>query len=247
MPDPAQTDLFEDDGVTPKKAAEKPAITDGELKAIERAARAEGEASALKTVVAAKPAESAPPADKTFTRAQLRASVAAGDITEDQMDDILEAQLEKKLTAKLEGKTVSTVAAADQARSIQAKIDGYVDVHPDLVVDGSDLRKRVQVEFNELVAIGDDPKNVATQLKAIRAAVGPLKQQGRRPKPESFDDTGGAGGNDDRDDSGGVWKGIPARNKAYYQKLISKGIYKGESDKTLAKELNAIRARRKMN
>jgi hypothetical protein len=175
--------------------------------------------------------------EKTFTRAQLRASVAAGDITEDQADDIFEQQLEKKLTARLETKAVKTVQVSEQSRTVQGEIDKYVDAHPDLIVADSELRAKVQGEFDYLVKLGDNPKDTATQLKAIRAAVGPLKAKSRAKSPETFDETGGAGGNEDRSGSDTWAKGLSQAQRKHYEKLVNTGVYKGFNDPKLVSEL----------
>lgn len=200
-------------------------------------ARLVGEVESLK---AGSPSKTAEP-EKVFTRAQLNASVASGDITQDQADELFEAQLEKKLTAKIKTETVSTVGAAEQSRTVQGKIDGYVDAYPDLVKEDSDLRAKVQVEFDELVSLGDSPKDVATQLKAIRAVCGPLKAKGRKAAPDTFDDTGGTGDNGEKPDTAGWAKGLGATQKKHYQKLIDRGIYKGASDPKLLSELKLVR------
>lgn len=201
-------------------------------------ARLASEVDSLKAGAA--PKTNAEP-EKTFTRAQLRASVNAGDISEDQMDEILESQLEKKIAVRVETTARTTVQTTETARTVQGEIDKYVDAHPDLIVTDSELRAKVQGEFDYLVKFGDNPKDPATQLKAIRAAVGPLTQQGRRKQPEHHEDVGGGGGESERTETAGWAKGLSATQKKHYDKLINSGVYKGATDPKLVAELKFIR------
>jgi hypothetical protein len=234
--DDKTADLFEADGVTPKKADAKPAITEGELKAAERAARAEGKAAALETVVAAKPAKQQ--TEKTFTRQELRALVNEGKITEDEMDETLTKQLRASITSEVK----ATVSAENTAKAVSDEIARYVEAFPDINVEGTTLRAKVQAEFEDLVK-GGSPNTLATERAAIKIACGPLNiSAGRRPKPDAHEETGsGASGEGGKPDTDGPFKGLSANQKKHYQKMIDRGIYKGASDPKLVAELKLAR------
>lgn len=187
------------------------------------------------------------PAEKTttYTRTQLRALVNEGKITEDQMDATLEAQLKAELLASVKATTTQESRATQAAIAIGTALGAYIEAHPDLAVEGSDLRTRVQAEFDYLVSLGDDPNSKATELKAVRAALGPLTPKGRRKTPETHQETGGSDtGTREQGGADEAWsKGLSPAQRIHYQKQIDKGYYKGPTDKRLVKEVEFARAR----
>jgi hypothetical protein len=235
-------DLFEADGVTPK-AKETTAITPEQLDAEKRAAAAEGKAEGLKEALKALPKgeRPAPKQDKNFTRAELRAQVNEGKITEDQMDEILEQQLSKSLTERITTQVRTEVEGSQVASKTSDQIARYVDAFPDINKEGSALRAKVQAEFEELVA-NKSPNSLATELAAIKIACGPLKTGGgRRPAPDSHEDVGGNGDGAEKPDNAGWAKGLAPKVKQHYEKMILKGIYKGPADPKLLKEVQLAR------
>lgn len=244
MPKENQADLFEADGVTPK-AAEKPVITPELLDAEKRAAAAEGKADGLKEALKAIPKVEKPKASepaKEYTRAELRAQVNDGKITEDQMDDILERQLEAKLSKKVAETVETRVSASQTADIVGGKIAAYVEVYPAINETNSALRAKIETEFQDLVKNGADPDKLSTELAAIKIVCGPLKTgAGRKPGPESHQDIGGVGEGDGKPETDGPFKGISARHKAHYEKMIARGVYSGPKDKMLVKELSRLR------
>lgn len=242
MPNPDQTDLFEDDGVT-LKAVEKPVITAEQLEAERRAAHAEGENAGLKAALKAipLPKENAQPS-KEFSRQELRAQVNDGKITEDQMDDILDAQREKKFAKLVDEKVETRVSASQTGAKVTDQIAAYVDVYPDINKDGSAVRAKVEAEFQALVKDGS-PDSLATELAAIKIAMGPLKTgAGRRPAPDAHEDVG-AGSDGDNKPADGWSKGLSPAMKKHYEKQINNGVYKGHTDKNLLAELKLVRSR----
>lgn len=238
MPKEAETgDLFEADGVTPK--VEKPVITEAELKATERAARAEGEAAALKAVATAKPVQKQT-AEKIQTRQELRAKVNAGEITEDQMDDILERQFEAKLSKKVEETVESRVSNSQTTATIDSQIQAYVGVFPDINKEGSATRAKIQAEFVELVK-GGSPESISTELAAIKIVCGQLKTGSRRAAPEPHEEIGGASEGNDRPDTQGWAKGLGPTQKKHYTKMVERGMYKGFTDPKLKAEIALVR------
>jgi hypothetical protein len=55
----------------------------------------------------------------------------------------------------------------------------------------------------------------------------PRSQTGRRAALETHEDVGGNGGGNDRPDNTGWAKGLSAAQKKHYEKMITKGMYKG--------------------
>src|SRR5262252_3872815 len=239
---PGAADPKEIEGLKAALTAERK----GRQSAESRLARLEGTVEGLKARPSSSPAEAAP---RIFTRAELRAAVDAGKITEEQMDAQLETQmetkLEKKLRAEFEAATVETQAASQ----IDAQMAAYIEAHPDLLDADSDLRAKVQEEFNYFTGVlKQNPKAKSTELAAIRSAVGSLAPKGKRKEPEaSGEETGGSDGGKSSGGGGGEegWKkGLPPALKAHYQKQIDKGIYKGPDDKRLLAEVAIARKAR---
>jgi hypothetical protein len=205
-------------------------------------ARLEGTVEGLKARPAA---PEAPP--RIWTRAELRALVDGDKITEEQMDAQLDAQLEAKLERKFAAKMDDVSAETRVTVGVDSQISAYIEAHPDLTDTESDLRKKVQTEFDYLVGVcGDDPKDKRTELKAIRSAVGALAPKGRKKEPEASEETGGSdgvatkgGGGDD-----GWAKGLTPAQKAYYKKKIDQNFYKGTTDKNLLAEVAIARKTR---
>lgn len=184
-----------------------------------------------------------------YTRAQLRAAVNAGTITEDQMDETLERQLTDRLLAA--GKTEITQTTETVARNtrLSQQIDTLADAHPELKDKTSDLFQKVAAKFNDLVTRASDPeaakKDLATELTAIEFVVGGKKPTPRKRDLEATEETGGGGGGD-----GGsppeedAWaKGLSKGQKAHYEKQIGRGMYKSTSDPKLKKEIEFARPR----
>lgn len=244
MPKEDQADLFEDDGVT-LKAVAKPVITAEQLDAEKRASAAEGEAKGLKEAIKAipQPKEKAQPA-KEFTRAELRAKVNAGEITEDQKDDILERQNRSSFLKEAEAIAERKVSTSRAAASVGDQIAAYVGVFPDINKEGSATRAKIQAAFDELVELKDDPAALSTELKAIKIALGPLKTgAGRRPAPDAHEDVGSGNDGDNKPVTDGWAKGLSPKLKKHYEKQIDRGIYKGHADPRLVAELKFARQR----
>jgi hypothetical protein len=188
----------------------------------------------------------AEPEPRIYTRAELRVMVDGGKITEEQMDAQLEQQLERKLEKKFKKEIDTATAETRVATTVETQIGAYIEAHPDLTDVNSDLRAKVQAEFDYLLSLGDDPKDKRTELKAIRAAVGALAPKGRKKEPEASEETGGSdGGTGKGGGDGDAWsKDLTAAQKAHYQKKINQGIYKGPTDKNLLAEVAIVRKQR---
>jgi hypothetical protein len=206
-------------------------------------ARVEGTVDGLK---AGQPKPST--ATRDYTRAELRALVNDGKITEDQMDATLEAQAEKRVTAKTEALVEERVTETRSTAKIEAEIDRYVEAFPDVNEDGSDTREKVSAQFSKLVARGF-PKTLSTELTAMEMALGALggTPKGRKKAPETHTETGNGGGGAEHVDDAGWAKGLTPREKTHYEKLVARSVYSGYSDKLLVREVKRIQSRGKAN
>jgi len=110
----------------------------------------------------------------------------------------------------------------------------YKRLAPEILEEGSDTRTRIQEEYEYMTSLGEKP-TLATELKAIRAVLGPIdrleKAKSGKNKADSHRETGGEGG-DGEDDGvktpggGKLVKTLTSREKEHYSKLIGKGQYK---------------------
>lgn len=200
-------------------------------------------AKLLGEVEGLKAGQQKPKEETVYTRTQLRALVNEGKITEDQMD----AQLEKQLRAEVEKSAQSAVMSQTQASKISAELARYTEAHPDLTDEDSDLRARVVAEFKYLVDLGDNPNSLATELKAVRAVLGASgAPKGKKKTPETHEEAGSSGEDVSRGTGADAWaKGLSAKQKEHYTKLVNQGVYKGFGDKTLQKEVELARSRMK--
>lgn len=180
---------------------------------------------------------------KVWSRTELDTAVAGGKITQAQADAILTSQTEKTVRETARAEARDEIHTATLSAKVDAEIDAYKDLVPDVMKSGSDARKAVEAEYQELISLGD-PATKVTELKAMRTALGKLSAlkaaANAREEREHHEDGGSSGDDDVANPS--VWKGIPARNRTFYQTQINKGIYKGVDDPKLKRELDHIRA-----
>lgn len=194
----------------------------------------ERETSALKAQldevlaqVKAKPAET----PKRFTRAELKAAVEAGQISQEQADAQIEAQFQQDAETRAHRVALDTISAVDRKRLVDSEIARYKTAAPEILDDDHDTRKSIKQQFTGLVELGDDPKDVATQLKAIRAVLGPIERlersRGGRNEHETHRETGGAGSGGGRQTTGKkLADQLSAATRQDYQRKIDSGVYK---------------------
>ena len=128
-------------------------------------------------------------------------------------------------------RVATNVVAQDKLKErVTTDIAQYKRLAPEILDDDHETRQRIRIEYNELIAIGDDPNSLATELKAIRAVLGPIdrleKARGGKTRTESHRETGGAG--DGAEDGvktpggGKLVKTLTTREKEHYSKQIGK-------------------------
>ena len=186
---------------------------------------------------------------KRYTRAQLRAAVEEGKITEAEMDAVIERQMEEKITDKLSKQLNEDrkVEAASQAADVLMR--RYKAAVPDLLDKSTDTFGKVKKEFQALLALGYDSNDLRTELLAVKAAIGDIDALEKKPKErdrETHQETGGRDAEapdvDRRTD--GIPKGLSGAQRQHYQRLIDNGMYKGWDDARLVKEMGFVRKRR---
>jgi len=179
-------------------------------------------------------------APKRFTRAELKAAVDAGQITQEQADDRWASQVREEAIEHANATANAAVDARTKKERIDADISAYKRLKPEIMESGSETRKKVQEEFNYLTSIGQ-PKSVETELAAIRSVLGPLdklQKAANSRRVEDHDEQGGSSG-----DSGGgkptgkkLVDALKGEHKDFYQRGIKSGRYKDWED--VEKELS---------
>lgn len=184
------------------------------------------EFSAFKEGVGKKDAPSGQP--RVYTRAELKAAVDAGQISQEQADVQWDRQRDAEITERAETVALETVARKATKERIDSDIASYKRLKPEIMEKGSETREKIADEFKYLVSIGK-PRDEATELAAIRAVLGPIekleKAAGAR-RPSDPDQQGGGGG-DGRPKAAGnkLVDKLDPRWKEHYEKGIKQGRY----------------------
>ena len=222
-PKGGQDDLPGDGGTVPKKQF---------IAALHNATRKtealEAELAELKAQVKAKPAE----APKRYSRMELNAAVAAGTITQEQADAQIEAQIHGDAETTAQRTALNTITSVERNRHVASEIARYSTIAPEILEEGNDTRARIQQEYTYLTGTLGDRAGADTQLKAIRAVLGPVDQversRGGRSQHESHRETGGAGGSagGGKQKTGKLADQLNAAARSHYEDGIKQGRYK---------------------
>lgn len=189
----------------------------------------------LQAAVTAKPEPVEKP--KRFTRAELNAMVEARSITQDQADAQMDFQTREDAKSDAKRVATETVTAAQQKDRVETEIARYKAVAPEILDDAHDTRQRIKEEFQALIELGDDARALSTQLKAIRAVLGPVDKLERarngKPAHESYREYGGGEGESrgkkKSNDGTLTYDDLSPREKAHYDKGIRSGLYKDKA------------------
>ena len=203
-----------------------------------------------KAVAAAKASAEPPAEPPTYTRSQLEAAVDGGKITKAEADAIWDTQNQRQ-TQRLVADTVkSVIQETTQQATVESRIEEYTRLRPEVLKQDSQDRARVKQQYDYLVSIGQ-PATKSTELAALGMVFGSLDAlkaaQAATRDDETLMDVGGgtppaAGGADGGD---GPKTKLSARERAHYQKLIDKGMYRSWAD--VDKEMEYANARVRQN
>lgn len=188
---------------------------------------------------------------REYSAAELDQAVAAGQITQARRDEILDAQRQVRADRRAAKTAQDVVDANRRDAEVQAEIDRYRAVMPDLDEAGSVVRARLETEYKKLLAL-DYAESKATELVAARAAFGSIEKlerasagtgSEREPHPETHG--GGAPESDGGEPTAETWyKGMTQRERKYHQNMIDKGLETPESIVETMKHANpAVRRR----
>lgn len=178
----------------------------------------------------AAPKQEPPAPAKVYSRAELDKAVQDGTITAAQANDILDTQHTRQAAEIARQAATEQFASLSRTDLVKRDMGEYEKLFPDVLVDGSKDRKRVEKQFEYLVSIGQ-PDNEATELVALQMVYGPLEaaraaRSARNARGESHEEIGGGTPNGNTGDADGPKTRLTARERAYYEKQIQQGLYK---------------------
>jgi hypothetical protein len=175
-----------------------------------------------------------PPAQQTYTRTELSNFVLEGKINQDQADDIMDAQLQRNIETRIGGKLAHEAKEREIASALTSDFDAYTKAIPNISVQGTPERTRLEAEYRRLTQLGQ-PDSRATEVLALRSAFGPpetINAAKEQSGGASHQETGGgsAPGSNDGDAGKGAPSTLTAAEKSYYEGAMKEGLYKDWSE-----------------
>lgn len=173
-------------------------------------------------------AAQAKPAPTQYSRLQLQQFVEEGKITQADSDNLWERNIRESTKHEVLAAVGAESVASKQSATVAAELTAYSELVPEVLIEGSTERKKVEREFLHLVSLGYQ-QTKATEAVALRAAFGDLanlratKQTHRGPADAHVETGGGRPpGGSEKDPV----KALDARTRSFYQKGIDSGRYK---------------------
>jgi hypothetical protein len=173
--------------------------------------------------------------------------VDSGPITQAQADAEKARQMREDIKAEVSTELEQKFTVREQQKTVQEQFDAYLAMRPDIKVEGTEDRRRVQEEFGSLVKLGLQ-SSLQTEVAAMRAVFGPLDRvaETTRSRRESHRETGGAGGTPGKEGGGEKWeKGLTADQIAGFRHQVEVGAYKGYDDPMFQRVVTRARTKRK--
>jgi hypothetical protein len=173
---------------------------------------------------------------------KLQEMVDNGQISEATRTDILMQHAKEDAAAEVRAEMEKRFQGMQHEQALDAQIASYTERVPDVLTEGSETRNRVQKEFDYLVSLGE-PGDKATEVKALRAALGPADaiRERTRSRRSTHAEAGGVG--DGVHSAPEKGDGVPAplqnndRLRYHYESMIKDGSYSGWDDPALQTEL----------
>jgi len=229
---------------------------------IERDARiaAEAKLETLKEVGVVK--RDQPAAEKVFTWAELEKAIEEGRLTRAEALDYREKQVIREAKDQARRELTAESQSRERTQTIAHQIDDYVSLEPTLKDISSDLRQKVEREYQWLVSVHGEPAKDSVQyrameLNAVKNVLGPVDALKRKRQSETMTresrethmdttDTSqrGTERRDDAEDK--PPKGLTASQVAHYEKMFVKSSAYPNGWADVRKELAYTPTRRKV-
>lgn len=174
--------------------------------------------------------------DVEYDWPQLEQFIAAGRITRADAEAHRESVLTKKVTKQIKGEFTQENSTATRNQALTKSIASYVESQPDILVEGSDERVRLDEEFDFLVSIQgvdasklDETQRKAFQLTALRNVYGSVDSLNKRSvKPKGETHQGLPGGTRPKPSTNpdqAILDGLSKREVVHYNKMFRAGRY----------------------
>ena len=184
------------------------------------------------------------PEQKVHTEMELQEMVTSGHITQAQMTMEIERRKDAVRAEEMRAEVKQQLGANDTIKVLQKEMDSYVEIHPDVKVDGSAERAMVQAEIKHLMDLGYE-YDLRTEVTALRSCFGPPEKvaetTSQRRERHQGTSGGGAGGAGETSKSGWQSDLTPGQSSAY-QMQLDKGIYSGVDDPMFKRVCERARA-----
>lgn len=167
---------------------------------------------------------------RDYTVHELDNAVAAGQITQTQRDQIFAQQVERTATKAATEAATQIVKQETFENSLDAELQQYASVAPDVMREGSPLRARIAEEFQYLVNRGA-ANDLSTELAAVRAVIGPIDRAksyaaGKQRKPDISHDSFSSRPMSAREKRiEDRWSRLSPTQQQYYDRHIQSGLY----------------------
>lgn len=179
--------------------------------------------------------------DPEYTWAQLEEFIAQGRITRADAQAHREGVIAKKLRKDLKTELETENKTVGRAQALSNSIQAYLEAVPNILVEGSEERQRLDLEFDEQAAIqGVDPAKLsdtqkkALQLTALRAVFGSTTSLTKRaavtPKPVLTQQElpGGVRPAPSTNPDQAILDKLTKREVEHYNKMFRAGRYPGK-------------------
>jgi hypothetical protein len=205
---------------------------------VERDARiaAEAKLETLKEVGVVK--RDQPAAEKVFSWAELEQAIADGKLTRAEALDYREKQVIRQAKDQAREEWSAEQHTRERTQTIAQQLEGYLSVEPSLKDVSSELRQKVEREYQWLVSVHGEPARDSVQyrameLNAVKNVLGPIdsikrKQTSERMTRDNLEthmdrsDTSQRGNERVSDDENKPPKGLTAVQIAHYEKMFVK-------------------------
>lgn len=174
------------------------------------------------------------PEPKKYSLSELNKLVDDGKVTREQADQYWEQQVSKSIDEKVDAKVSAKEQERERTAKLKTKIDRYKSLAPDVLKQGSEDRQKVINAYKDLVDAGH-PDDARTELAALMAVYGTADELEKRKSSmtrelrDKHQETGGGKPPSDPTQAG-LLKTLSVREKAHYESLIQRGLYKDWKD-----------------
>lgn len=200
--------------------------------------------------------------EKVFTWNELMQAVTDGKLTQAEALDYREKQVIRQAKDQARAEIAAEQSHRERTQTIASQINEYTSLEPALHDTSSELRQKVEREYQWLVTVHGEPDRNSVQyraleLNAVKNVLGPLESLKRRRDSERMTreqgdthmdraDTSQRGGGNQEPDESKPPKGLTPSQIAHYEKMFAKSSAYPEGWKSVRAELGWARKPQRM-